>query len=300
MNNEVQRRFILGDQWAYFKIYSGPKTLETILTRELHQVVTELFQTKIIDKFFFIRYTDPDYHLRIRFHLRDVSKLNVVIRLLNNSLKYYLDNRLVWNVSADTYSRELERYGKLTITEMESLFCLDSLAIVNFLKETEEAGNDLIKWLWGVKCMDVLLEQFGLSLSDKIKFYKMLNDGYSSEFQINKSMRIQLDKKYRKEIKHITNIIDLENGKNFPGLGHISGYMSSAQPIIQDIVKISDQGKIEMPLNNLLSSLVHMHFNRLFRTKQRMHELVVYYFMCKFYSSQAARLQYGVENKVNK
>ena len=300
MNNEVQRRFILGDQWAYFKIYSGPKTLETILTRELHQVVTELFQTKIIDKFFFIRYADPDYHLRIRFHLREVSKLNVVIRLLNNSLKYYLDNRLVWNVSADTYTRELERYGKLTITEMESLFCLDSLAIVNFLKETEEAGNDLIKWLWGVKCMDVLLEQFGLSLSDKINFYKMLNDGYSSEFQINKSMRIQLDKKYRNEVKHITNIIDLENGKNFPGLGHISGYMSRAQPIIQDIVKISDQGKIEMPLNNLLASLVHMHFNRLFRTKQRMHELVVYYFMCKFYSSQAARLQYRVENNVNK
>ena len=182
MNNKVQRRFILGDEWAYFKIYSGPKTLEAVLVRELHQLVTELFQTKIIDNFFFIRYSDPDYHLRIRFHLPDVSKLDIVIQGLNNRLRYYLDNRLVWNVCADTYSRELERYGKQTMIEMENLFCLDSLAIINFLKETEEVGNDQTRWLWGVKCMDLLLGQFGLSLPGKLDFYKMLNDGYSRNF----------------------------------------------------------------------------------------------------------------------
>ncbi len=297
MNNTVQRRFILGDEWSYFKIYSGPKTLENILIHELNDVVMELFQTNIIDQFFFIRYADPDYHLRIRFHLPDVSKLNTVIQLLKIKLKYYLDHRLVWSVCTDTYSRELERYGNLTMPDVEKLFCLDSLTIIHFFKETEDAGNDQIRWQWGIKCMDLLLEQFGLSLEDKVDFYKMINDGYSREFNINKSMRMQLDKKYRNEVKQISNIISLGNGNSFPGLSHIFEYMKKSQPIIRAIVELSLKGSLEIPLNNLLSSLVHMHFNRLFRTKQRMHELVIYYFMNKYYTSQAARIKYS-GNKV--
>lgn len=293
MTKTVQRRFILGDEWAYFKIYSGPKTLENILIHELNDVVMELFHKNTIDQFFFIRYADPDYHLRIRFLLTDVSNLGTVIQLLNTKLKYYIDHKLVWNICTDTYSRELERYGNLTMPDMERLFCLDSLGIIQFLKETEDEGNDTIRWLWGIKCMDLLLEQFGLSLEDKVDFYTMINDGYSREFNMDKSMRVQLDKKYRNEVEQISNIVDLESDNNFPGLGHIFEYMRKAQPIIQAIVELSLKGDLEMPLNNLLSSLVHMHFNRLFRTKQRMHELVIYYFMNKFYTSQAARLKYN-------
>ena len=293
MNNTIQRRFILGDEWTYFKIYSGPKTLENVLIHELNDVVIELLETNIIDNFFFIRYADPDYHLRIRFHLPDVTKLNTVIQLLNIKLRYYIDHKLVWNISTDTYSRELERYGSLTMPDIEKLFCLDSLGIIQFLKETEDKGNDTIRWLWGIKCMDLLLEQFGLSLEDKVDFYKMINDGYSRELNMDKSMRVQLDKKYRNEVNQITNIIGLGNDNSFPGLGHIFDYTKKAQPIIENIVGLSSKGNLEMPLNNLLSSLVHMHFNRLFRTKQRMHELVIYYFMNKFYTSQAARLKYN-------
>lgn len=298
--NNIQRRFILGDEWVYFKLYSGPRTLEAILVRELDQAVMELFQDNIIDKFFYIRYADPDYHLRIRFHLLDVSKLNIVIESLNNRLHYYLDNRLVWRICADTYSRELERYGELTMSSMESLFCLDSLAIMSFLKESEDSGTDQIRWLWGIKCMDLMLSRFGLSLPDKIDFYKMLNYGYSQEFQMHKLMRVQLDKKYRNESKRIVRVIEHGEDESFPGIIHISGYLKSAEPVINSIVKLSEQGKLEMSLSNLLGSLIHMHFNRLFRTKQRMHELVVYYFMHKFYTSQAARLRYYRNSKLAK
>ncbi len=298
MTNKIQRRFILGDEWAYFKIYSGPKTLEKILLNEIANLVNGLYQGRIIDQFFFIRYADPDYHLRIRFHLTDVAGLNSVIEKLNTSLKYYLDNRLVWNLTADTYSREIERYGEQTMHDAEGLFCLNSFAIMKFLKETEEVGNDQIRWLWGIKCVDSMLSRFGLSLPDKVGFCKMLNDGYSQEFQVNKPMRIQLDKKYRNDSKRISNIIEQEEGGNFPGIIHIADYMKSAMPVINSIVKLSEQGKLEMPLNNLLGSLVHMHFNRLFRTKQRMHELVIYYFMHKFYMSQVARLKYSTNSKV--
>ena len=42
MEESVQRKFIIGDEWLYFKIYSGPKTLESILLNEVYILVNEL------------------------------------------------------------------------------------------------------------------------------------------------------------------------------------------------------------------------------------------------------------------
>lgn len=299
MTDNIQRRFIIGDEWAYFKIYSGPKTLESILIHELYQIVTELLRSKIIDQFFFIRYTDPDYHLRLRFHLPEISGLKILIGKLNSSLKYYLDNKLVWKFCADTYNREIERYGNLTMLQAETLFSIDSIATINFLKDTEEKGNEVIRWLWGVKCMDTFLSQFGLTLKDKIDFYGMLTDGYTQEFQINKPKKLQLDKKYRSEMKHIQEVIENKHNNKQIELYQINQYIHDAAKSIRQVLDVFDQGMLGMPLNNLLASLVHMHFNRLFRTKQRMHELVIYYFMHKFYKSQAAKLRYNKEIRIS-
>jgi thiopeptide-type bacteriocin biosynthesis protein len=296
MGDKIQRKFILGDEWIYFKIYSGPKILESILINEIQTTVNKLFHEKIIDKFFFIRYEDPDCHLRIRFHLADVLKLNQVIQLINWNLKPYIENRLVWKVCTDTYVRELERYGKATIEEVETLFCLDSLAIMNFLKETNESSNDKFRWLWGVKWLDLVLGKVGMSLTDKVDFCSKLNDGYSQEFNMNKALKIQLNKKYRKEMDQIRLFVEQNDG--IPGITHITRYIQSASMSIQNVLNNSKRNNPEIPISNLLSSLVHMHFNCLFRTKQRMHEMVIYYFMQKFYKSQVARLKYNSSKKL--
>lgn len=42
-----------------------------------------------------------------------------------------------------------------------------------------------------------------------------------------------------------------------------------------------------------ISSLIHMHCNRLFRMNQRICEAVVYYFLTKYYGSRIARGRMG-------
>ncbi|MDR0295220.1 MAG: hypothetical protein LBH91_03380 [Prevotellaceae bacterium] len=39
----------------------------------------------------------------------------------------------------------------------------------------------------------------------------------------------------------------------------------------------------------MLSSYIHMTLNRLFRTQQRMHELVMYDYLFRYYTSMQAR-----------
>lgn len=290
----MQRKFIIGDEWLYFKIYSGPKTLESILLNEVYILVNELMREQVIDKFFFIRYADPDYHLRIRFHLADKSFFPRVIQRFNQRIKTFVDNRLVWNISSDTYNRELERYGSHSISDIETLFFIDSLAILNYLKEFEDSDNDSLRWLWGVKCIDALLSIFGLNLEDKCEFCEKSSNGFFNEFHISKQMKQLLKDKYRKEISGLEKTLNGANKDyNFPGIKHIEWYSQQADLVIQNVLNRLKTINTGIVLDNLINSLVHMHFNRLFRTKQRMHEFVIYYFLDKFYKSQIARLKYN-------
>ncbi len=37
----LKRRFIVGEEWLYLKVYSGPNLLEGILSNEIYEVVEE-------------------------------------------------------------------------------------------------------------------------------------------------------------------------------------------------------------------------------------------------------------------
>jgi len=65
------RTFIPGSEWVYFKLYTGTKTADSILKNELYGYVSKMLKNGIIDKWFFIRYADPDFHVRLRLHLKE-------------------------------------------------------------------------------------------------------------------------------------------------------------------------------------------------------------------------------------
>jgi hypothetical protein len=50
--------FILGDAWCFYKIYSGPKSADLLLTQVLAPAVAEMEAEGLVDSWFFIRYSD--------------------------------------------------------------------------------------------------------------------------------------------------------------------------------------------------------------------------------------------------
>ena len=65
----MKRTFSLGSEWLYFKIYCGVKTADFILVDYLKETIEQLLAQQYISKWFFIRYNDPDAHLRLRFKI---------------------------------------------------------------------------------------------------------------------------------------------------------------------------------------------------------------------------------------
>ena len=74
----MERIFIPGSRWLFFKLYTGTQSADILLTRHISPFVRRLRESGAIDDFFFIRYTDPLFHLRLRLHLPDTSRYGEV------------------------------------------------------------------------------------------------------------------------------------------------------------------------------------------------------------------------------
>ena len=142
--DKVQRLYIPGDKWLYFKIYTGIKTADNIIAKEIFVIIKRLHKQKIIDKWFFIRYSDPQFHLRIRLLMKDQNQSGEILQLFYSSLIALNKNNMFWKIQLDTYNRELERYGEHLIEEAESVFYADSECILSLIKKI--SNNDNYRW----------------------------------------------------------------------------------------------------------------------------------------------------------
>jgi thiopeptide-type bacteriocin biosynthesis protein len=290
-NTEIQRNFIIGDAWNYFKIYTGFKTADAILIDCIYPLSNSLITNNIIDKWFFIRYSDPKFHLRVRFHVNNPNHAPAVMMNFNQSLKKYLHNSLIWKVQADTYNRELERYSADTMELSETLFWYDSEMICKIIASDKVKQDENLLWLLGLKMMDILLNDFGFSLSGKCNLLNTLQEDFGKEFGINAEYRRQFGQKYRNEKVKIEKILDknTEQDNEYSPLFHpIFDKSESSKNVIKEI-KNRITTTSAPSLNDLLSSYLHMMLNRLFRTQQRMHELVLYDYLFRYYNSLQAR-----------
>ncbi len=290
----IQRTFILGDTWIYFKFYSGPKTADLILTEVIKPVSEQLISKNIINKWFFIRYSDPKLHLRVRFHLNDKNRINSIIEKINTFCKPFIEQNLIWKIQTDTYNRELERYGEKTMLLSEDIFFYDSVMIVDLLSKIHGDEGELLRWQFTLKAIDSILDAFNFTINQKLDLLFELKESYAREFNMDRGLKAQIDKKFRLERKKIEDILNKTFGKNNikPFLEPIVERAENFKNIAEKILQLDKNRSLHNSINELLSSYIHMHVNRLFKSRQRQHELIIYDFLYRYYKSVIARQKY--------
>lgn len=290
---QIQRTFIIGDEWLYYKIYTGYKTSDTIIRLAIKPLVEELITEKLIDKWFFIRYNDPEYHLRVRFHITDKSNYSEIILKFNDAIKYYVQEDLIWKVQVDTYKREIERYGPGTMVLSEDLFFYDSTAIIEIINLLHGQSNENLRWMVTIKMIDSLLDDFGYSSAQKKELLSIMQENFMKEFGFNKDSRKQLGVKFRKYKDEVENTLNNELQPEFSKI--LKKKSEDIELIVAQLLNLKNENSLEVELNDLLFSYIHMLVNRMMRTNQRKYELVLYDFMQMFYTSKLARKNKQIE-----
>lgn len=293
----LQRTFIPGSEWLYFKIYTGTNTADNILRTEIASIVDTLKQRNLIDKWFFIRYSDPNFHLRIRIHFKELNRIGEALVLFQNYLKPVVNDYLISNIQMDTYNREIERYDASFINDSETLFYYDSECTLKLIKQFSELRNENYRWQIALVMIDSLLSDFLYTTEHKFNLLNDLSLSFKKEFGFNEFNSKQFNYKYRENKSIIESILGRKENSTISNLIDILDEKSSANKVVVTAIldKINTSSK---SLDDLLSSYIHMMLNRLFRSRNRTHELILYDFMKRYYESSIAKSKYSKKTQI--
>jgi len=179
--------------WISFHIYHALGYTDWILISIVYDVVKQLFNDGVISQFFFIRYYDIGYHLRIRFkatakgqkYLRNnfevpllISQYEIVIQS-DEILKS--QHSIIYKIVETEYKQEVERYGgEIGIVLAESLFHQSSLSVLEIMKAVQNWQSDSAISM-AIVMHVVLIHYLIKNDEEKYTFYSFTSDAWSDK-----------------------------------------------------------------------------------------------------------------------
>jgi thiopeptide-type bacteriocin biosynthesis protein len=289
----VRRSFAPGSEWLYAKLYTGASTADSVLRDVVAPVVRRSLSSGAADRWFFLRYGDPHWHLRLRLRGDPRRLHHEVLPALAAAVGAGVPAEKVWRFQLDTYEREIERYGGPDGIELaEAIFCADSEAVLALIT-TPQLSQDLdVRWRLALCGVDRLLNDFGLHLTGKLQLVQRLREAYGREFQIAAECERQLSVKYRDVRRAVESLVAAagEPGQvGLPGLDIFRQRSATIAPYIAELKHRERAGRLSQALYQLAASCVHMHTNRLLQSAGRAQECVIYDYLRRCYTSRLAR-----------
>jgi len=272
------------NEWFYLKIYTGFRTSDHLLCNVLYPLWKKFEEEELAIQWFFIRYPDPEYHLRYRIKLDHRSSEKNVDLKIRESLCQFVEKGLVWSIEKSVYVPEYERYGKRGMLPAEQIFCADSSAVSKFLN-LEKHLDENARWLFAISSINSLLSDFKCGLDEKKAILLDLSRKFGKEFGKDKSLARQLSERYRKYRGQIRNALTDE----IPFADILSSRSVDHKNAVSAINNLYEKGNIAVQKQSLLESLIHMSLNRIFRNNNRLHEMVIYDLLFRAYKERFHR-----------
>lgn len=262
LQNSVDRSFPPGSEWLYLKIYCSTFISDDLLV-VLSYSLDNLKDKSVLSEYFFIRYTDPHYHLRIRMKILDIRLMSEALKFIQQQLRIFEEEGTIWKTSVDTYEREIERYGEIDIEDTERLFFYDSKLVLSFICDENFRDNEIDRIILAVLNIDNYLTFFNLKFQEKFLFCKKMEFAFEKEF--DGQNKKDLYNKYRE----------------FSSTLYSQYRASHMNEIFQNRTNKISTLRLS---KDRISDYIHMSINRWFPGQQRFYEYMCYIFATKLYN----------------
>ncbi|MFD6231885.1 lantibiotic dehydratase [Streptomyces sp. NPDC060232] len=254
-----------GSDWLYLKLYCDPRHEDHLIGSSLDGFGKYVTQSGLSDGWFFVRYADPEHHVRLRFHGNPATLIGPLMEHACAWAGGLQADGFCTRFSFETYEREVDRYGGWEgMAAAEALFMADSPSVAAMLRAHSAGwlGVDLLEL--AVISMDDLLSCLGLSHEERAVF----SYGGSPQSRVGGS-------EYRRRKNELRQAL----GASLPANGEVSRLLSARrsalEPAIGMIKSLHRDGRLLRSVNELSHSYVHLHANRLFGTDSLEESLAV-------------------------
>jgi thiopeptide-type bacteriocin biosynthesis protein len=295
--------FIPGSEWLYLKLYTGLATADRLLKTVIADFIAELRSRSLIDRWYFVRYRDPDFHLRIRLHGNANELRELVLPLSGQYLSTSIASSAIARIQCDTYEPEINRYGGgAVMAKAMGFFETDSDAIIDTLRISSELGAEDKRWVFGACGIGAILEGCGYDDAGANRLLLDLRAGYGRYPTVGRTerfLRNSLSARYRVLRSDLE--MALNGVPEWEPLARVKAVFGKREAALSSFVNAARAGEADGTLtdsfDSIVGSIVHMHANRLFRTSHAKQELVLYDFLAQIYRSRVARSASALSGK---
>lgn len=245
VGREVERNIFVGKEgWIYFKIYLDEFQSDEILINEIMEFLNVQRNLNIVEKFFFIRYADPQFHIRLRIKMSSNGNLVDIIEWLEKLKSREKYNRYEISV----YEREIERYGGVEIYEYaENVFCADSIFVCDLIRKMGEKDDAALLGVYSI------LKTVFNSTVECEEFLNQIVD--------HKKFRNDFKKKSQYYIGLLSNIENIFNDKNLRETHDLRE--ESIETYFTVVMEQDKKNTLTNTIKDILLSITHMFCNRL-------------------------------------
>lgn len=249
------RRVWPGEDWAYVKLYADRERQVELLLGELQPFVAELSEDAVLASWFFIRYADPDHHIRIRLKTRVPGGGPALLSRLASRVARIARTVGLQHVSFEPYVRELQRYGGDEGMDLaERVFHADSEATLRLLSAVHSAAH-LDPIAVGVMSCCRLLTDLGVRTSRMRSWLPETADGHPDT---GRAHRVR-----QSEIRAL-----LTGSAPTPAwegvIAALDRRSNALEPALGAIRQAAGEGRLSVEPEVLARSHVHLHLNRIF------------------------------------
>ncbi|QBD75434.1 hypothetical protein EPA93_05220 [Ktedonosporobacter rubrisoli] len=255
-----ERKYFPGERWCYFKLYAAPRQHDEIIAGPLRDLIRALHERRLIDCWFYLRYTDPESHLRLRVRAREDASIQPLFTTLLQWSRQLAEQGWLNRYSIDSYERETERYGgPASIELLEQVFSIDSSVVSNVLAAQFAHQLTLEPLEVAVFTLDSFFAAWGYDFERRLQWIRARTEPYalSKEFrpvrkrycELLAPWQVQPDTSLQAQRELL---LKLTSVQNVP-LGAVG----------RQVRALAEQGELWRTEDDILASLAHMHKIRL-------------------------------------
>jgi thiopeptide-type bacteriocin biosynthesis protein len=238
-----------GSDWLFLKLYAPRSGENDLLAGPVRHLVSELTRQQLTQQWFFLRYADPEPHLRLRFAGDPERLQREVFPRICAWASELVNHGACQKFAFDTYDREIERYGGVEAMDTaEALFAADS----KFMIELMASGPLPEQTLLAAVTIDDLLSGLGLDEDERTKWLQKTATAHK-----------QVADEYRNRKKDLISILTAPRSNNPPIIELFTNHRIALSHIATQLAALEARGLLLQPLDKLYESFVHMHCNRL-------------------------------------
>jgi thiopeptide-type bacteriocin biosynthesis protein len=235
-----------GSDWMYVKLYC-PSDLEAELLSGPVRAFTRDVVGEGFTDWFFIRYSDPRRHIRLRFRGEPARLLADLLPRVTAWASDLTSSGVCERFSIDTYDRELDRFGgSHGLAVAEDFFCADSAAVIELL-----ASRAIEPLPTAVMTVDAILHGLGLS-----------NQQRATWCAARSGPRPESGADYRRWKQLLRPMLAVETEPQ-PLDEVLDRFRAAGARLLTATTRLHEKGCLSRTPADLHASLVHLHLNRL-------------------------------------